>query len=236
MNSIKGLVCLSFVLSAVGMTSVSFAQEYSPETPSPSTYQPPTGEQPVFGKKYYPGAPKADLIFEINPAILIYRGLGFDFEKKWEDKPFTLGGSLEYRKAKLLDESGYSVTSETLSLAPKIRLYPVETLGSMFVGFKLKLGQVNATFEGAGESTSKSFTLLAPVVHVGYRFLGNKGFTLALYAGGGLSLSKLEVKEGDLNKTSREKNPELASKSRKKFNDSQGVFVPDIGISLGVGI
>lgn len=193
------------------------------------SYEPKTGEPIVYGKKYYPTEVKSDLFLEVNPVLLINRGLGFEFEMRGGEHT-SFGADIQYRNAELYDSAGYRGRSQYFAFAPKMRIYPIETMSGVFFGFKLLIGQVSSEIETPQRPYSFATFQVAPAVHAGYRITSFGGFSLALYVGGGINLPKSEIKQDDVPSDGG------AQEARKKVNAEQGTFRPDFGFTIGIAL
>jgi len=239
-------VALPFALGfATLLPQMAFAQSSS-ATPSAGTpastnsageYVPPQGEPIEFGKKFRPTEPNADFVFELNPLMLVRRGLSVETEKKMADG-FTLGVDFVYRNAEVYDEVGVEGRVKYIGASPKFRFYPMGALGGIFVGGKVFLGSHTLSVEQGDTKSSKDvFTVaptVAPTVHVGYRFTSFGGFTLAGYVGGGINLSEPEIETSDLDASKR--NEKAWQNAKKDVNKDVGLFQPDFGLTLGIAI
>ncbi len=196
--------------------------------PQSGQYEPPVGEQPTYGKKFRPTEPHADFYLEVNPLLLVRRGLGLEFEKKVGEK-FSLGVDLQYTGLVNSKKDGVTAESYYVGVAPKFRLYPWETMTGFFFGAKLFLGAVNSKLDNGTQDKSDQKIQVTPAVHVGYRFMNFRGFTMAGYIGAGLNVPRAEFPKSD---------SETAAwtKAREDINDANQLVKPDFGLTLGIGI
>ena len=230
--------CMLAVIGMSGISSAARAQSTSGQegqSGSPSNYQVPTGEQPTYGKKYYPGQNVNDIFLEVNPLLLIQRGIGVEFEKRGGDT-WSFGADVLYRDAEVFYENDVKGRTQFLALAPKVRIYPVNTLAGVFFGAKIILGQQTNTVAGGGITSEKSAFIVTPAAHVGYRFVAFSGFTIAGYIGGGLNIPKPDFKKEDLKTYPTAASSNSAYKAREKINDQSGLFRPDFGLTLGIAL
>ena len=232
MKLVSILAAQSVFFSLVSGVSFGQGDKKPLGTDSTTDYQPPTGEQPVYGKKYRPSLLQRDVVIELNGLRLIERGLGLEFEKSISDN-VSVGADLQYRNATVFDERLVKATVESFAFAPKVRLYPLATMNGLFAGFKLAMGSYKSVIKATSES-EKSIFSISPTVHVGYRFLADNGFTMALYAGGGFNLPRPEFKEDDIKSADRTSADALDA--RTKINDQYNLFKPDYGLTIGVAL
>lgn len=198
-----------------------------------SEYQPPMGEQPVYGKRYTPGASETTTVFEINAAQLINKGIGLEFETRGSEA-MNFGADILFSEKTVSEESGASASSQNMFIAPKLRLYPMQALSGVFLGGKLYLGQVKTAVNVAGTESEKTFTVMAPAVHIGYRMLATFGFTWSAYVGAGVNFPQPKFEEKYL--TADAKGKPGVSGAIDKLNDLNKAVRFDLGITLGVGI
>lgn len=204
--------------------------EQNPKTETP--YQPKTGEQPVFGKKYYPTQTSSDLFLEVNPLLLVNRGLGVEFEKRGGQQ-WSFGLDMQYLNAELYRSGETRARVEYLAVAPKVRIYPMETMSGFFFGGKLLIGQITSEVT-KGATSQKSNLVLTPAVHAGFRIATFSGFTFAAYLGGGINFPRPEFKRDDLKAENR--SDAESNEAREKINASNGLFRPDFGLTLGIAL
>jgi hypothetical protein len=196
-----------------------------------SEYVPPTGEQPVYGQRYTPGLSEAKTVFEINAARLVNKEIGLEFEMRSSEN-MNLGADIVYTTKS--DESGNSKgESQGIFLAPKLRLYPMQSLNGIFVGGKLFLGQVTTTITVDSIKSEKASFVAAPAVHVGYRLLTQFGFTWSAYAGAGLNIPKPKFETSDLSEKSQEN---AAADIISKMNNLNKDVRVDVGVTLGIAL
>lgn len=193
-------------------------------------YTPPQGEQPEYGKTFRPNTPVKDYILELNPLLVINRGVAVEFEAR-SGSLFSFGADLFYRDAEVYSEGGVKGRVQFIGAAPKVRVYPLATLGGVFFGAKVMLGQ--NTLSVSGSDDVNVFTV-SPTAHVGYRFVTFSGFTLAGYIGGGVNLPAPEFEKEDLVVASQ--NDARANQARDKVNKATGLFRPDFGLTLGIAL
>lgn len=232
-----GAAFITLAASAFSFVPSAFAQnEYVPpggqntqSTPS-GEYVPPQGEQPEYGKKYRPTTPEKDLILEINPLLVINRGIAVEFERRSGDT-LSFGLDLIYRDAKVFDERGVEGSVQYLGAAPKVRVYPLATLGGVFFGAKIMLGQNTLAIS---DNDDIGIFTVSPTAHVGYRFTTFSGFTLAGYLGGGVNIPAPEYEKEDLDVAYRES--DAHNDARSRVNRATGLFKPDIGLTLGIAL
>ena len=218
---------LSIANVLVLMSSSAFAQESSS-----GEYKPPTGEQPTYGKRYTPGASEASYVIEINAAQLINKGVGLEFESKGSES-MNFGADLLFTDKSVSLDGGATGSSQSLLIAPKIRLYPMQALSGVFLGGKVYLGQVNSSITVAGKSSDKSFNIIAPTVHVGYRFLSTFGFTWSLYGGAGVNFPRPKFENKHLSDQSQ---TTAAAEIISKVNEINRDVRVDLGFTLGVAL
>ena len=226
---------ISALVSCAGV-GVAYAEEYNPESdPSADTkgYTPPTGEQPDYEKTYRPSVPQVDLVLEVNPLLLINRGISAEFEKQFSGS-VSLGGDLIYRDAEVHSESGVKGRVQYLGIAPKVRFYPFSTLAGVFFGGKMMIGQNTLTVSDDQKKSEQAFLTVSPTVHTGYRFTSFSGFTFAAYVGGGVNLPRVELKSSDLDESRRDNSTWKSAKD--DVNAATGLFRPDFGITLGIAL
>ncbi|MEN9810359.1 MAG: hypothetical protein RLZZ488_1926 [Pseudomonadota bacterium] len=217
------------VLSVAAVSSI-----WSGNVLAQSEYQPPMGEQPTYGKRYTPGASESNHVIEVNAAQLINKGFGLEFETRGSEA-MNFGADLLFSEKTVKDNAGASGSTQSMLVAPKIRLYPMQALSGVFLGGKVYLGQVKVTVDVAGTESEKAFTLISPAVHVGYRMLTTFGFTWSLYGGAGVNFPQAKFENKHL------KSPELSGKSGvaeviSDLNTINQVVRYDIGVTLGVAL
>jgi hypothetical protein len=214
-----------------------WAQEGSYQNPGSSgttqEYVPPSGEQPTYGKKFRPNTPQTDFVLELNPLLLVQRGIAVEAEKQVGEM-FSLGVDLIYRNAEVFNEKGVKANIQYLGVAPKFRVYPLATLGGVFFGVKAMIGQNMLEIKEGDISSDKSILTISPTAHVGYRFTAFSGFTLAAYIGGGVNLPEPKMEKKDLD--SNRKDDPVWADAREKANDANGLFRPDFGLTLGIAL
>ena len=213
-----------------GFAVDAFAQSTNTDS---NGYQQPLGEQPDFNKKYRPNVPSHELVFELNPLLLIRKSFAIEIEKKMTET-ITVGGDLIYRDALVYDENDLKGRVQFLGVAPKLRFYPYQALDGFFFGAKVSIGQTNLSLKSNDVTTEKGVLTLSPTAHAGYRFSTFSGFTLALYAGGGLNVPKPELTQSDLK--AENKGSATWNEGRDKVNESSGLFKPDLGLTVGVSL
>lgn len=221
-------------LSSLSAASVLFAgtAAFAQDDAMPqggSSFQPHTGEPLVYGKKYQPVDKRSDMFLEVNPLRLINRGLGFEFEMRMAEH-VSAGADLEYRSADLYESGETKGTSQYFGIAPKIRVYPMESMSGVFFGFKVFLGQLTTEIKNPDKDYDKGVFQIAPTVHAGYRFTSFGGFAFAVYVGGGINLPKLEIKDGDIADNDKSKD------ARSKLEKENGTFRPDFGLTVGIAL
>ena len=196
-----------------------------------SDYVPPTGEQPVYGQRYTPGLSDVKTVFELNAARLINKEIGFEFEMR-SSESMNFGADVVYTSK---SEEGGSSKGETqgLFVAPKLRLYPMQSLSGIFVGGKLFLGQVTTTITVDNKKSEKASFVAAPAVHAGYRFLTQFGFTWSAYAGAGLNIPKPKFETSDLSDQSQ---ATAAADIISKMNDLNKDVRVDVGVTVGIAL
>lgn len=197
-----------------------------------SEYEPPVGEQPVYGQRYTPGLSEVSSVIEINAARLINKEVGLEFEMR-NTENMNLGADVLYTSKSESSDSGAKGESLGIFLAPKLRLYPMQALKGIFVGGKLFLGQVTTTVTVDGKKSEKASFVTAPAVHIGYRYLTQFGFTWSAYAGAGLNLPRPKFETEDLKDQSQ---AAAASDIISKMNDANKDVRVDVGITLGIGL
>lgn len=208
--------------------SIANAQGTQPPVGTDS-YVPHTGEPLVYGKKYQPTEKRSDVFLEVNPLRLINRGLSFEFEMRAAEH-VSIGGDLEYRSADVYDSGSTKGKSQYFGIAPKVRVYPLESMSGVFFGFKLFLGQLSTDISDTSKDFTKSTFQMAPTVHAGYRFTNFGGFAFAIYLGGGLNIPKLDIPKSDIADNDR------ARDARDKLLNENGVFRPDFGLTVGIAL
>jgi hypothetical protein len=218
-----------FSAAVLGLVTLSAA--YGQETKS-GEYAPPIGEQPVYGKRYTPGASEAGIVMELNIAQLLNKGVGLEFEKKGSGS-MNFGADLSFTDKSVSTEGGASGQSRSVFIAPKIRLYPMEALQGVFFGGKLHIGQVTTNVTISGKSSEKNFNVMAPTVHIGYRFLSTFGFTWSLYGGAGINFPRPKFETKDL----ADQNQAAASNEIiSKVNDLNKDVRLDLGLTAGIAL
>lgn len=219
---------ISAAFFSVGLSSLCFAQETTS-----GDYRPPVGEQPTYGKRYTPGASDTNNVFEINALLLANKGFGLEYEMRGSES-MNFGVDLQFVEKSVKDESGATGSSQSLMIAPKLRLYPMQALNGVFMGGKVFLGQVKAAVSSGGSESEHTFNLLAPTVHVGYRFLSTFGFTWSIYAGAGVNFPQAKFEEKYL--SNELKGKAGVSGVINQLNDVNKSVRYDIGLNLGVAI
>jgi hypothetical protein len=119
-------------------------------------------------------------------------------------------------------------------IAPKIRLYPMQALQGVFLGGKLFLGQIKASVSAGGVESENTFTIFAPAVHVGYRFLSTFGFTWSVFGGAGVNFPQPKFEEKYLKADAKGK-PGVNG-AIDQLNQINRSVRYDIGITLGVAL
>lgn len=219
-------LCAAFACTFV--SAHSFAQQSTR-----SDYQPPMGEQPTYGKRYTPGASDLSYVIEVNAAQLANKGIGLEFETRGSDA-MNFGVDLVFSEKSFTSDPDIKGSSQNIFIAPKIRLYPMQVLNGVFLGGKLYLGQVKASLQAAGTESDHTFQLMAPTVHVGYRFLSTFGFTWSLYGGAGANFPQAKFEEKYLKDAAKGK-PGVSS-AIDELNDLNKVVRYDLGLTLGVAL
>lgn len=197
-----------------------------------SEYVPPTGEQPVYGQRYTPGLSDAKTVFELNAARLINKEIGLEFEMR-NSESMNLGADIVYTTKSDTSANGSKGETQGIFLAPKLRLYPMQSLSGIFVGGKLFLGQVTTTITVDNKKSEKASIVAAPAVHVGYRFLTQFGFTWSAYAGAGLNIPKPKFETSDLSDQSQ---ATAAAEIISKMNDLNKDVRVDVGVTVGIAL
>lgn len=236
-------LCISLLCCVIGGASLAASAQETSGAAAPraeenksegnAPYEPRMGEQPVYGKKYYPGTPVSGLFLEVNPLLLINRGLSVEFEKRGGDT-WTFGADVQYRNANVYDTAGVRGKIQYLAIAPKVRIYPMETMAGVFFGLKVLIGQVAGEVSDVRFKTEHFDYAVSPVAHVGYRFVSSGGFTFAAYLGGGFNIPKPEFEQSQLDPAVRD--DARWNAARDKVNESNGLFRPDFGLTLGVAL
>ncbi len=216
---------------AAGLFSFVCAPAFAQDTSS-GEYKPPVGEQPTYGKRYTPGGSDASYVIEINAAQLMNKGVGLEFETR-SSETMNFGVDLLFTDKSVSEEGGASGSSKSTLLAPKIRLYPMQTLSGVFVGGKVFLGQVVSSVTVNGKSSEKSFTVMAPAFHVGYRFLSTFGLTWALYGGAGVNFPRPLFETKHLSDQSQSN---AAQAIISKVNEINRDVRVDLGLAIGVAL
>lgn len=214
--------------SALFLGAAAFAQDDAMPQGG-SSFQPHTGEPLFYGKKYQPVDKHSDMFLEVNPLRLINRGLGFEFEMRMTEH-LSAGADLEYRSADLYESGETKGTTQYFGVAPKIRVYPMESMSGVFFGFKLYLGQLTTEIKDPDKDFEKGLFQAAPSVHVGYRFTNFGGFAFAIYVGGGINIPKLEIKDDEIADNTKSKD------ARSKLEKENGTFRPDFGLTVGIAL
>lgn len=196
-------------------------------------YKPPMGEQPTYGKRYMPGASESKFVIEVNAAPLINKGFGLEFEARGNES-MNFGADILYTDRSVTEDFGVKGSTQSLLLAPKIRLYPTQSLTGVFLGGKLYLGQVKASISAYNTESEHTFMLMAPTVHVGYRYVTLFGFTWSVYAGAGVNFPQAKFEEKYLN--SDVKGKAGVSQAIDQLNDINKVVRFDLGLTLGVAL
>ena len=203
-----------------------FAQDALPD------YTPPEGEKLNFDKKFSPSSTDASAIFEINPLLLIRRGLGLETEFKLKPQ-LSLGADFLGFETTVWDENRVTAQLSYFGVEPKVRYYPLEALEGVFLGAKLALGTYSYKIKASGVSPNLSWSketfTLAPIVQVGYRVTAFSGFTFAGYIGGGFNLKNPKADHGDLA-------PGDQLKAQSRINDTLNRFRPEFGLAFGLAI
>ncbi len=197
-------------------------------------YVPPQGEAPDYEKKYRPTEVSVDWIIELNPLLLLNRGLALEMEHRIAEI-YTLGADVLYSDATVFEsDAGVKGRSLSFGLLPKVRLYPLPVLSGVFFGFKLFLGVVNSEISGESQSHSETHFMVSPTVHVGYRITSFRGVTFSLYVGGGANVPPVEVAEEEW-PTEVRGNSEWKD-AANRINQNESLFRPDFGLTLGVAL
>jgi hypothetical protein len=167
---------------------------------------------------------------EINPLLVINRGIAVEGERRMGEL-VSLGLDLMYRDAEVFDRGGVRGRVQSFGAAPKVRVYPMSTLGGVFFGAKLMLSQNTLSIT---DNDDQSVFTVSPTAHVGYRVSTFGGFTLAAYLGGGINIPAPEYEKDDLDAAYRDSKDHNGA--RDKVNKATGLFRPDIGLTLGVAL
>ena len=196
-------------------------------------YTPPMGEQPDYTKKYYPTEVTKSYFLELNPLLLLNRGLALESEFKIMES-LTLGADALYRDAVIFEsDAGVEGRLTYFGLAPKIRFYPLPTLSGVFFGLKVLVGQLSAEISGKQGTESTSQLMVSPVAHVGYRINSMMGATLALYIGGGMNIPRLTIDSTSFPAEARE--DATWKDAASQLEQAESGFRPDFGLALGIG-
>lgn len=222
-----GIAVVLLCLSAVPETA--FAQESSS-----GDYKPPAGEQPTYGKRYTPGANEVQHVLEINAAQLVNKGFELGFETRGSDS-MNFGADVLFAEKSVKEEPNVTGNSQSMFIAPKIRLYPTQALQGVFLGGKLFLGQVKASVTVGGVESENTFTVFAPAVHVGYRFLSTFGFTWSLFGGAGVNFPQPKFVE-DKHMKAESKGKPGVSGAIDQLNEINRSVRFDIGLTGGVAL
>ncbi|MEN9528873.1 MAG: hypothetical protein RI932_746 [Pseudomonadota bacterium] len=207
---------------------------YSPawaQTPA-GEYQPPKGEQPTYGKRYTAGQDDVSYVLELNAAQLLNKGIGLEFEMR-SSETMNLGLDVLFTNQEVSVDSGASGETRSMLFAPKLRLYPMQTLSGVFLGGKVHLGQVTSSVTVGGKESEKSFTVIAPTVHIGYRFLATFGFTWSLYGGAGVNFPRPKFETKHL---SEQTQASAATEVIDKINEINRDVRLDLGVTVGVAL
>lgn len=218
-----GLLCF-----AVSGFSVANAQESSS-----GEYKPPMGEQPTYGKRLTPGASEAQYVIEINAAQLANKGFELGFETRGSEA-MNFGADVLFSEKSVNEDPNVSGSSQSLFIAPKIRLYPTQAFTGVFLGGKVLLGQIKAALSVGSTESEHTFTVMAPAVHVGYRFLSTFGFTWSLYGGAGVNFPQPKFQEKYLSADAKGK-PGVSG-AIDQLNEINKAVRYDIGLTLGVAL
>jgi hypothetical protein len=216
------------VLSLSSLTGRAFAQQNSP-----GEYSPPMGEQPTYGKRYTPGASDTQHVFEINAAQLVNKGFELGFETRGSES-MNFGVDLLFSEKSVKEEPNVTGNTQSMFIAPKVRLYPTQALQGVFLGGKLFLGQIKASVGVGGVESENTFTVFAPAVHVGYRFLSTFGFTWSLYGGAGVNFPQPKFEEKYLKADAKGK-PGVSG-AIDQLNEINTAVRYDFGLTLGVAL
>lgn len=224
---VRALTLVSIISTASIYSQTALCQESKP-----GEYVPPAGEQPVYGKRYTAGASDAGLVLELNIAQLMNKGVAIEFEKKGEGS-MNFGADLLFTEKSVSVESGSTGHTQSIFLAPKVRLYPMEALQGVFLGGKLHIGQVTSRVTISGKSSEKTFLVMAPTVHLGYRFLSTFGFTWSIYGGAGINFPRPQFEAKHLSDQSQAAS---ADEIISKVNDVNKDVRVDLGLSAGIAL
>ncbi|MFZ9519343.1 MAG: hypothetical protein ACO3A4_02600 [Silvanigrellaceae bacterium] len=226
MIRVRRALLLSSAVSFAAYSSVGMAQ-------SSSDYTPPMGEQPTYGKRYTPGQSETNYVIEINAAQLANKGFGLEFESRGSES-MNFGADILYSEKSVNEDSGVTGTAKSMFVAPKIRLYPQQNLSGVFLGGKLYLGQITSTISTSNTDSEKTFTVMAPSVHVGYRFLSTFGFTWSVYGGAGVNFPQPKFEEKFL--VAEAKGKPGVSAAIDSLNALNKSVRFDLGVTLGVAL
>jgi hypothetical protein len=239
---------ISFLFCSIGFlfNGQIFAQTHTESSGSGSqTYEPPTGEQPTYGKKFRPTEIDKNFVLELNPLMLIRKSLSFETEFKTGEL-VSLGADLIYENNEVFKINTSSningnQTNNTVigninyfGVSPKIRLYPMTPLNGVFFGAKLGMGQLTQKISDSNISKERSKFIVSPSVHAGYRFSTFNGFTMAFYLGGGLNAPNPKLEDSDIDASVRTNTDWRSAKD--KVNSNFAVFKPDFGLTLGIAL
>ncbi len=220
------------------VVSSAYAESVLPKDGSAGNpeFVPHTGEQPVYGKKFFDGREQHSTYLELNPLLLIDRGVGVEFEHRVSGN-VSLGLNLEYSQY-ASDQYGFSGDNQSFFVVPKIRFYPMELLSGVFLGADLRLGTVwskitaDAVLFPDSQPNKASF-YASPAVHVGYRIVTFSNFTAAAYVGGGYTLTTARFTDSELGDMLG--SPD-ARAVRDRLGDASTRFRLDYGFTLGAAI
>ncbi|NBX18586.1 MAG: hypothetical protein EBR09_14615 [Proteobacteria bacterium] len=217
-----GIICITSI------AGTAFAQQGSS-----GEYTPPAGEQPAYGKRYTPGSSEAQHVLEINAAQLANKGFELGFETRGSES-MNFGADLIFSEKSVKEDPNVSGNTQSMLIAPKIRLYPMQALQGVFLGGKLFLGQIKASVSAGGVESENTFTIFAPAVHVGYRFLSTFGFTWSVFGGAGVNFPQPKFEEKYLKADAKGK-PGVSG-AIDQLNQINRSVRYDIGITLGVAL
>ena len=117
-----GIICITSI------AGTAFAQQGSS-----GEYTPPAGEQPAYGKRYTPGSSEAQHVLEINAAQLANKGFELGFETRGSES-MNFGADLIFSEKSVKEDPNVSGNTQSMLIAPKIRLYPMQALQGVFLG------------------------------------------------------------------------------------------------------
>lgn len=174
---------------------------------------------------------ETNYIVEANPLLFINQGIGLNSEFSAFDK-MSMGLSIESFFQTPYNSNGVTANRDIYTAAPFLRYYLfTENMFGPFVGIKLNFTYSQTKIADADTSVQSNIFYVAPVAHLGYRFLSASGFTVSAYAGIGIK-SKSNSFDNNTIPSSKTGNQDWKSAS-DRLNKNVSQIQPDYGFTFG---